>query len=199
MKQIGTQERIRINERIRVPQVRVVDADGNQLGVMVTQEALKLAHEQGMDLIEISPKANPPVCKIIDYGKYKYEIKKNEREAKKKQQGTELKEIRFHPHTDDHDLNFKLNHAREFLGEHAKVRMKIVFRGREMAHTQQGYELAKKIIAALSDVAELQEESKMEGKMLTFLLAPASKKKKKDTEPASATNPTATPATEEKE
>jgi translation initiation factor IF-3 len=178
--QPSTGPRVRINERIRVPQVRVIDQDGNQVGVMPTSEAIALAEERNLDLVEIVPNANPPVVKIIDFGKYKYEIKKQDKEVKKKQQASQLKEIRLHPRTDDHDLDFKLVHAKEFLEDKCKVRIKIVFRGREMAHTNQGYELAKKIQEALVEYAEVQEEPKMEGRQLTFLLTPSSKRKKKD-------------------
>ena len=135
----------RINERIRVPQVRLIDEKGNQVGVVPTYEALQMARERGLDLMEISPNSSPPVCKICDYGKFKYEKKKKDAVAKKKQVAVKVKEIQLRPMTDDHDVSYKMKHMREFLGEGDKVRAAIAFRGREMTHRELGAKILKKL------------------------------------------------------
>jgi translation initiation factor IF-3 len=148
--------RYRINYQIKVPQVRLIDEDGSQLGVKPTSEALKLAVDKGMDLVEIAPAATPPVCKIISYSKLRYEHNKKEKEAKKKQKGGHLKEIRIRPAIGVHDLEVKLNHIREFLAEHDKVRVAIMFKGRENTHRDLGHALAAKLKLSLADVGELE-------------------------------------------
>jgi translation initiation factor IF-3 len=130
----------RVNHRIRVPEIRVVDANGDMLGVMQTQDALRTAREQGLDLVEINPKANPPVCKILDYGKYKYDEKKKKSETKRKQSAVEVKEIKLRPKTDDHDLEFKARAACKFLESGNKVKFTVRFRGREITHPHKARE-----------------------------------------------------------
>lgn len=149
--------------------MRVIGPDGKHLGIMKVKDALKLAYDAGLDLVEVDPNANPPVCKILDYGKFKYEEQKKQKEAKKKQQG-EVREITMGPRISDHDLDVKLKKVREFLASGDKVRIKIMFKGREMAHPEWGDELYNKIVAKLEDVAVVEVPPKMEGKNLSFLL-----------------------------
>src|SRR5579859_3458115 len=137
---------IRVNHRIRVPEVRVIGADGNMLGVLQTHEALRMAQEQGLDLVEVNPKADPPVCKILDFGKYKYEEKKRAGEAKHQQSANEIKEIKLRPKTDDHDINFKIKAARRFLESGHKVKFTVRFRGREITHPEKAREQIDYII-----------------------------------------------------
>jgi len=151
---------------------------------MSPSEALSIARQQGLDLIEIVPNAQPPVCKVMDFGKYKYEQSKKDRIQRKNQQVTLLKELRFHPNTDDHDVEFKLRHARQFLGDGHKVKATVVFKGREMTYTEQGNEILKRIAEALADVSKIDQEAKLEGRSMTMILAPErSSKKKVSTKP----------------
>ena len=163
----------RVNFRIRVPEVRVIASDGRQLGIMQTRDALRAAEEEGLDLVEISPTARPPVCKIMDYGKYKYEQEKQRRAAKKHQSVIELKEIQLRPATDKHDLDVKIKHIKRFLEEGNKAKITVRFRGREMAHRDLGMTLLKQMIAEIGVLAKVDQEPKFEGKMLTAVLAPA--------------------------
>ena len=146
---------IRINHRIRVPEVRVIAADGSMLGVLQTHEALKMAHEQGLDLVEVNPKAEPPVCKILDFGKYKYDEKKKAKEAKRKQTVVEIKEIKLRPKTDDHDLAFKARAARRFLEAGHKVKFTVRFRGREITHPEKAQEQLDWITKQADDLANI--------------------------------------------
>lgn len=168
----NNQNRIRINNFIRVPQVRVIQEDGTSLGVMNTYEALKLAREQGLDLIEINPKAMPPVCKIVDYGKYKYEEKKKLAAAKKNQKISEMKEITLRPNTDENDLNHKIETAKQFLLDGDRVRFTIRFRGREITHPQIGEQKLQYIASALSEVISGHTPISFEGKLMSFLVSP---------------------------
>lgn len=163
---------MRINFRIRVPEIRVIASDGKQLGVLQTREALKLAQDEGYDLVEISPTARPPVCKIMDYGKYKYEQEKKRREAKKHQVVVHTKEVKLRPSTDVHDLETKLKHIKRFLEEGNKAKITVKFRGREMAHRELGEEVLKRIIAQIGDLAKIDQAPKLEGKMLFTVLSP---------------------------
>ena len=163
---------MRINHNIRSPEVRVINYDGTQLGVVTTREALKLADEAGFDLVEISSQAKPPVCKIMDYGKYKYEQEKKKREAKRHQTVVQLKEIQLRPSTDAHDLETKLKHVKRFLEEGNKAKITVRFRGREIAHRDLGIELLKKVIADIGELAKIDQPAKFEGKMLSAILAP---------------------------
>ncbi|MFQ6032763.1 MAG: translation initiation factor IF-3 [Candidatus Zixiibacteriota bacterium] len=163
---------IRINRRIRVPQVRVIGADGEQIGIMATRDALRLSEEKGYDLVEVSPYAKPPVCKIMDYGKYKYELSKKAKDAKKKQRFWHLKEMRFRPKTEDHDYTFKMRHIREFLSQGNKVKVFVEFRGREMSHKEFGQKIMERLQADLTDVGIVERNPKMEGRSLTMIIIP---------------------------
>lgn len=171
--------RQRINEQITAKEIRVVDENGGQLGVMKRDIALRMAEEQEKDLIEIAPQAKPPVCKIIDFGKYQYEQQKREKLQKKTQQSQQMKEIRFKWRTDTHDFNFKVRHAREFLLEGSKVKASVMFRGREITHQNIGKELLERFIEAISDIAKVDQNVQSEGKMISIVLSPDKIKKKK--------------------
>jgi translation initiation factor IF-3 len=163
----------RINERIRVPQVRLIDEQGNQVGVVATQEALQMARERGLDLMEVSPNAQPPVCKICDYGKFKYEKKKKEHEAKKKQTVIKVKEIQLRPQTEEHDLEYKFKNVRQFLEEGDKAKITIMFRGREITYVDQGFKIMKQLAEMVKDIAIVEATPKLEGKKLIMILAPS--------------------------
>lgn len=160
-----------INEEIRDREVRVIGADGNQIGVMSSREALKLAEEAELDLVKISPKANPPVCRIVDYGKYRYELTKREKEAKKKQRTIEIKEIRLSPNVEMNDLKTKANMARKFLTKGDKVKVTLRFRGREMAHVGSSKHVLDDFAELLSDVSVIEKPAKLEGRNMTMFLA----------------------------
>ena len=159
-----------INEQIRDREVRVISADGEQLGIMSSREAMKLAQEAELDLVKIAPKAQPPVCKIIDYGKYKYEQTRKEKEAKKKQKTVEIKEVRMSPNIDTNDLNTKVNNARKFLEKGNKVKVTLRFRGREMAHVQQTKHILDDFAEMLRDVATVEKAPKLEGRNMSMVL-----------------------------
>lgn len=159
-----------INGQIRDNEVRLIGEDGEQLGIMSAREAQHLADEAGLDLVKIAPKADPPVCKIIDYGKYKYEQARKEKEAKKKQKIIEIKEIRMSPNIDTNDMNTKIQAARKFLTKGNKVKVSIRFRGREMAHTNESRPMLLEFAEKLSDVAVVEKEPKMEGRFMTMFL-----------------------------
>jgi translation initiation factor IF-3 len=154
--------------------------DGTQLGIYTVRDALKISAERGMDLIEIAPQAKPPVCKIIDFGKYKYEQQKREKIQRKNQQVTLLKEIRLHPNTDVHDFDFKAKHAINFLEEGNKVKVVVMFKGREMAYTEQGEELLNRFIERVEDIAKVESPIKMEGRNMNMILIPSKTKSKKN-------------------
>ena len=160
-----------INEQIRDKEVRVIGEDGEQLGIMPTKEAQKLADDAGLDLVKIAPTAKPPVCKIVDYGKYRYEQARREKEAKKKQKTVEVKEIRLSPNIDTNDLNTKMNAARKFLSKGDKVKVTLRFRGREMAHMANSKHILDDFAENLSDVATLEKAPKVEGRSMTMFLA----------------------------
>jgi translation initiation factor IF-3 len=170
-----TQQGPRINQRIRVPQVRVVGADGSMLGVLETHEAQRLAREAGLDLVEVNPKAYPPVCKIMDFGKFKYEEKKRTNEAKKRQAIVELKEIKLRPKTDVHDLEVKINHARRFLEEGNKVKITCRFRGREITHPEAAEKQLMAVVERTKDLAMVELTPRMEGRNMTLVMAPAAR------------------------
>lgn len=159
-----------INEQIRDREVRLIGEDGEQLGVMSSREAMKIAEEAELDLVKISPKAKPPVCKIVDYGKYKYEQTRREKEAKKKQKTVELKEVRLSPNIDTNDLNTKMNNARKFIGKGNKVKITLRFRGREMAHMNQSRHILDDFAKALEDIAVVEKPSKLEGRSISMVL-----------------------------
>ncbi|MBK7947529.1 MAG: translation initiation factor IF-3 [Deltaproteobacteria bacterium] len=157
-----------MNERIRVREVRVIGADGEQLGVMAPEEALAIAREGGLDLVEVAATSRPPVCRIMDYGKYKYEQKK--KSASKKSHAATLKEVKLRPGTDQHDLNFKLNNARKFLMEGDKVKITVMFRGREMVHTYRGREQLDEVLKQLGSIAKVESTPRMEGRFMSMIV-----------------------------
>jgi len=163
---------IRINHRIRVPEVRVIGPDGGMLGVMSTDEARRVAQEMGLDLVEVNPKAEPPVCKLLDFGKYKYEEKKKAREAKRKQTSVDIKEIKFRPKTDQHDFAFKVRAARRFLENGNKVKFTVRFRGREITHPEKAQEQLDHVVRDCEDLANVEVRPIMEGRTMTLLVAP---------------------------
>ena len=165
---------LRINEQIRVREVRLIREDGEQ-GIMPAQEALALAREQGLDLVEVAPTANPPVVKILDYGKFKFENEKKVRDSKKKQKLLKLKEIRMQPKIDDHDLDFKSKHVREFLAEGNKVKVTVRFRGRELAHTELGLVVLKDVLARIEGDYVMDKNPAMEGRFMSMVLSPKAK------------------------
>ncbi len=152
--------------------------EGEQLGIMVTQEALRIARERALDLIEIVPNAEPPVCKIMDFGKYRYEMSKKEKLQKKHQHVTLVKEVRFHPNTDTHDFDFKVRHAREFILEGNKVKATVVFKGREITYQEHGREVLQRFTEQLADIAKIEQEAKMEGRQMVVIFVQDKSKKK---------------------
>ncbi|MBX3007969.1 MAG: translation initiation factor IF-3 [Melioribacteraceae bacterium] len=173
------QAKNRVNQEIKSPEVRLLGPEGEQIGIVSIKEALKKAEEANLDLVEIAPQATPPVCKIIDYGKFAYEQQKREKLQKKNQQVSVLKEIRLHPNTDTHDFDFKARHAANFIDEGDKVKVSVIFKGRELAYTQVGEALLVKFLEKLADVAKVEQEPKFEGRAIHAILAPQKGKKKK--------------------
>ena len=162
----------RANERIRALDVQVIGSDGANLGVLPLKKAIELAKQEELDLIEISPNTNPPVCKIMDMGKYKYDLQKKANLAKKKQKIVSLKEIKLRPGTETHDYNFKIKNAKKFIDKGDKVKFTVKFKGREMQHTELGKELMNKIIDETKDVAKVESEPKFEGKQMVMIIQP---------------------------
>ncbi len=167
-----TTKRVRVNRQIRISPLRVIAADGAQLGIMDVETALAAAVEQGLDLVEVAPLARPPVVRIMDYGKFKFEQAKMARQAKKKQHVIHLKEVKFRPGIEEHDFMTKTRHAREFLGEGNKVKVTLMFRGRQIAHPELGRVVVNRVAQELADVAKVETEPKFEGKFMTMILAP---------------------------
>ncbi|MDR1430253.1 MAG: translation initiation factor IF-3 [Spirochaetaceae bacterium] len=167
---------LRINEQIRVREVRLIGDEGEQQGIMPTVQALEMAKTQGLDLVEVAPQANPPVCKILDYGKFKFENEKKVRDAKKRQKLLKLKEIRMQPKIDDHDLDFKSKHVKEFLAEGNKVKVTIRFRGRELAHTELGLDVLNDVLKRIEGDYVMDKPPAMEGRFMSMVLSPKTKK-----------------------
>jgi len=165
-------DRTNINQGIRAQELRVIDPDGNQIGIISKAEALKAAAEFGLDLVEISPNANPPVCKIMDYGRFKYEQTKKKQEAKKKQTTFHIKEIKVRPKTEDHDLHTKLGHIKKFIEKKDKVKVTVVFRGREIKLADRGKELLQRIADETAEVAVVEQSPKFEGRFMIMVLSP---------------------------
>lgn len=168
-------EKVRVNEQIRARQVRVIDENGQQLGIMSPEAALRDALERGLDLVEVAPKADPPVCRIMDYGKYRYQQSKRAKESKKHQHTVTVKEIKYRPKISDHDFLFKTNHVREFLKDGNKVKLTIMFRGREMAHPEFGREILERVIANVKDLCQDSPDlskMEMEGRNMSIVLTP---------------------------
>jgi len=168
---------IRINEYIRVPEVRVIGPNSEQLGVLMVKRAVEMAREHGLDLVEVAPMAKPPVCRIIDFSKYKYEQEKKERKSKKSQHVTHLKEIRVKPHIDEHDYQVKVKQAAAFLDKHDKVKINLFFRGREMAFKNQGREVLDRFVTDLVEHGQLEKDLGVEGRVMSIVIAPKSAKK----------------------
>lgn len=175
MKNIAKEEP-RINEQIRIREIRVVGDEGEQLGVMSPREAMEIANERHLDLVEIAPTAKPPVCRIMDYGKYRYEQQKREKEAKKKQKVIDVKEVKFRPGIEDHDFEVKLKNAMRFLNDGDKVKCTIMFRGRELTHPELGEALLDRVAEKLKDVAVVARKSKLEGRNMIMIVDPKPKK-----------------------
>ena len=171
----ATEKGNRKNNEIRVPRVRVIGADGEMVGVLTREEALALAEESGMDLVEIQPNADPPVCKIMDFGKFKFELQKKANEAKKKTKQVEIKEVKFRPVTDEGDYQIKLRKMREFLLEGDKIKVNIRFRGREMSHQELGREMAARIEADLGEDIVIESRPRLEGRQMVMMIAPKKK------------------------
>jgi len=166
----------RINERIRVPEVRLIDEEGQQVGVVRTIEAIGMARQRGVDLVEVAAQANPPVARLMDYGRYKYEQSKKEREAKKHQANVQLREVRMKPKIDEHDIDFKTRTAAKLLKQGDKVKVTVMFRGREITHPQIGKGLLDRVVSSLGDIAILERDAILEGRHMTLILAPDRKK-----------------------
>jgi len=166
------QDELRVNERIRISPIRLIDDNGDQLGIVATDEARRLAAERGLDVVEVAPNARPPVCRLMDYGKYKYEQARKQREAKKKQHVINVKEVKLRPKIETHDLQFKLRHARRFLEDGDKVKFTLMFRGREVTHPELGVRLLQEVKAELEDIAVIESDIQHEGRTMTLYLAP---------------------------
>jgi translation initiation factor IF-3 len=170
-----TSKNLRINERIRISPVRLIDADNNQVGIIDTHEAQSMARQAGLDLVEVAPGARPPVCRIMDYGKWKYQQRKKEAKAKAHSKQSELKEVRLRPSTDSHDMDIKSSRAREFLSEGHKVQFTLMFKGRQMAHRNIGFNRFREIASEFEDVAKVEVPPRSMGRRMTMILAPIGK------------------------
>ncbi|MFU8803919.1 MAG: translation initiation factor IF-3 [Bradymonadaceae bacterium] len=170
----------RVNRRIRATEVRVIDPDGEQLGIMSVDDALERAEGFGLDLVEVAPNAKPPVCRIMDYGKYKYQQKKRTAEARKKTSRVELKEVKLRPKTDEHDFQTKLRRARGFLEENNKVKITVMFRGREITHPEIARDMLQRAAEILADAAQIEQSARMEGRNMIMYLSPSTKKPDSD-------------------
>jgi translation initiation factor IF-3 len=167
-----TTKRVRVNRQIRISPLRVIAADGSQMGIMDVEAALAAAVDQGLDLVEVAPMARPPVVRIMDYGKFKFEQAKMARQAKKKQHVIHLKEVKYRPGIEDHDFDTKTRHAREFLADGNKVKVTMMFRGRQIAHPELGREVVDRVATTLADVAKIESPAKLEGKSMIMILTP---------------------------
>ncbi|MGQ9646795.1 MAG: translation initiation factor IF-3 [Thermodesulfobacteriota bacterium] len=163
---------VRVNRAIRVKEVRVIDPEGKQLGILPLFEALRIAANYELDLVEVSPKSEPPVCRIMDYGKFKYQQQKKAHDAKKKQAVVHIKEVKMRPKTEEHDFQFKLRHIERFLKEGNKIKVTVVFRGRELAHPDLGRNLINRIIEGTKEIGRVEQEAKFEGRNFVMVLAP---------------------------
>jgi translation initiation factor IF-3 len=168
----------RINERIRVPEIRVIDGDGNHVGTMPTEEALKMSREEGLDLVEVSPDTSPPVCKIMDYGKYKYQLSKKVHDAKKHQRVIHVKEVKMRPGTEEHDYQFKLKNIQKFLTSGDKVKLTLIFKGREATHKHLGLKVLERVRDDTVELSVVEQPPKAEGRRMTMMLSPKPVSKK---------------------
>jgi translation initiation factor IF-3 len=165
-------EKTRVNHQIRISPVRVIDTDGEQLGILPVERALEIAEEKGLDLVEVAPTARPPVCRIMDYGKFRYQEQRKAREARKKQHQVQLKEVKMRPGIEDHDFEFKTRHARRFLEEGNKVKVTMMFRGRQMAHPELGRQVLEKFAEQVADLGKVESQPMMEARSMTMVVAP---------------------------
>ena len=163
-----------INWGIRAPEVRVINSDGEQVGILPLKEAIRIAGEQGLDLVEVAANASPPVCRIMNYGKYKYQQSKRTHEARKHQTVIQVKEVKLRPRTEEHDFQFKLRHAQRFLSEGNKVKISVLFRGREMAYPEQGKEMLNRFIDGVKDLMVVEQPPRLEGRNMVMILSPKS-------------------------
>jgi translation initiation factor IF-3 len=163
---------MRVNRQIRISPVRVISTDGEQLGILPIERAMEIAEEQGLDLVEVAPLARPPVCRIMDYGKFKYEEQRQAREARKKQHHVQLKEVKMRPGIEEHDFDFKVRHAKRFLEEGNKVKLTMMFRGRQMAHPEYGRKVLDRVFQELQDVSKVEAHPMLEGRSMVMVLAP---------------------------
>jgi translation initiation factor IF-3 len=161
-----------VNEMIQAYEVRLISSGGDQLGIMPTGEALNIADQEGLDLVEVAPNAKPPVCRIMDYGKFKYQSSKKEQEARKKGKAFQLKEVKFRPHTDEHDLDYKIKNVKKFLEKKNRVKLTVMFRGREYAYQEVGIELLNKLADEIKDYGAVEQEAKKEGRNATMVIVP---------------------------
>ncbi|MGI9181258.1 MAG: translation initiation factor IF-3 [Longimicrobiaceae bacterium] len=169
---IAINEKTRVNQQIRISPVRVIDQDGEQVGIIPVEKALEIAEGLGLDLVEVAPMARPPVCRIMDYGKFKYEEQRKAREARKKQHHVQIKEVKFRPGTEEHDLEFKTRHARRFLEEGNKVKLTVMFRGRQMAYPDLGREVLDRVAEEVADVGKVEAAPRMEARTMSMVIAP---------------------------
>jgi translation initiation factor IF-3 len=165
---------VSINWDIRAPEVRVIDPEGKQMGILAVKEAIRIAEERGLDLVEVAPNSQPPVCRIMNYGKYKYQQSKRTQEARKHQTVIRIKEVKVRPRTEEHDFQFKLRHVKRFLDEGNKVKISILFRGREIAHPEFVKELLNRFIEGVKDVMVIEQSPRLEGRNMVMILAPKS-------------------------
>jgi translation initiation factor IF-3 len=168
----GIAKRINVNRRIRAREVRLIDAEGKQVGVVPLKQALEVAEENGLDLVEVAPHVSPPVCRVMDYGRYKYQQNKKLQEAKRRQSGYQIKEIKIRPLTGEHDVQVKLRHIRRFLEHRDKVKVSLMFRGRELAYTELGTAILNRIAEETSDISNVEQEMRREGRHIFMVLAP---------------------------
>jgi translation initiation factor IF-3 len=168
-------DKLRVNRQIRISPVRVIAPDGEQIGIIPVERAMEIAEEQGLDLVEVAPMARPPVCRIMDYGKYKYEEQRQAREARKRQHHVQIKEVKMRPGIEDHDFDFKVRHARRFLEEGNKVKLTMMFRGRQMAHPEFGRQVLDRVSSQLQDVSKVEQMPQLEGRSMVMVLAPTVK------------------------
>jgi translation initiation factor IF-3 len=168
-------EKLRVNRQIRISPVRVIDPEGEQVGILPIERAMEIAEERGLDLVEVAPLARPPVCRIMDYGKFKYEEQRQAREARKRQHHVQIKEVKMRPGIEDHDFEFKTRHARRFLEEGNKVKLTMMFRGRQMAHPEFGRQVLDRVSTILQDVSKVEQHPQLEGRSMVMVLAPTAK------------------------
>ncbi|HZG44393.1 MAG TPA: translation initiation factor IF-3 [Longimicrobium sp.] len=178
-----------MNRQIRISPVRVISPEGEQLGILSIERALEIAEDQGLDLVEVAPMARPPVCRIMDYGKFKYEEQRQAREARKKQHHVQIKEVKMRPGIEDHDFDFKVRHARKFLDEGHKVKLTMMFRGRQMAHPEYGRQVLDRVFQQLQDLSKVESHPMLEGRSMVMVLAPTAKPPQAAPAPASSGAP----------